>query len=50
MNPLLKDFNTAPFSKISVEDYKPAIKKAIDTLHEDLQYDYQLELDNLLDS
>lgn len=27
-----------------------AIKKAIDTLHEDLQYDYQLELDNLLDS
>ncbi|MEO9572043.1 MAG: hypothetical protein ABJH82_03115 [Polaribacter sp.] len=25
------------------------IKKAIDKLHEDLQYDYQLELDDLLD-
>ncbi len=25
------------------------IKKAIATLHEDLQYDYQLELDELLD-
>jgi len=25
------------------------IRKAIDKLHEDLQYDYQLELDNLLD-
>ena len=30
MNPLLEDFNTAPFSKISSTDYKPAIKKAID--------------------
>jgi peptidyl-dipeptidase Dcp len=30
MNPLLQDFNTAPFSKISNEDYKPAIKKAIE--------------------
>ena len=30
MNPLLKDFNTAPFSKISNSDYKPAIKKAIE--------------------
>ena len=29
MNPLLEDFNTAPFSKISSSDYKPAIKKAI---------------------
>ena len=29
MNPLLQDFNTAPFSKISNTDYKPAIKKAI---------------------
>ena len=29
MNPLLEDFNTAPFSKISSTDYKPAIKKAI---------------------
>jgi hypothetical protein len=26
------------------------IKKAIEKLHEDLQYDYQLELDNLLDN
>ena len=25
------------------------IKKAIATLHEDLQYDYQLEFDHLLD-
>ena len=30
MNPLLKDFNTAPFSKISNSDYKPSIKKAIE--------------------
>ena len=30
MNPLLQDFNTAPFSKISSSDYKPAIKKAIE--------------------
>lgn len=30
MNPLLQDFNTAPFSKISSEDYKPAIKKGIE--------------------
>ena len=29
MNPLLNDFNTAPFSKISNDDYKPAIEKAI---------------------
>ncbi|WP_299669792.1 M3 family metallopeptidase [uncultured Polaribacter sp.] len=29
MNPLLKDFNTAPFSKIANSDYKPAIKEAI---------------------
>ena len=29
MNPLLNDFNTAPFSKISNSDYKPAIEKAI---------------------
>lgn len=29
MNPLLQDFNRAPFSKISVEDYKPAFKEAI---------------------
>ncbi|QTE22002.1 M3 family metallopeptidase [Polaribacter cellanae] len=30
MNPLLQDFNTAPFSKITNEHYKPAIKKAIE--------------------
>ncbi|MDC1261225.1 M3 family metallopeptidase [Polaribacter sp.] len=30
MNPLLQPFNTAPFSKISNEHYKPAIKKAIE--------------------
>ena len=29
MNPLLQDFNTAPFSKISVTHYKPAMKTAI---------------------
>jgi len=30
MNPLLDDFNTAPFSKISNNDFKPAIKKGIE--------------------
>ena len=30
MNPLLQDFNTAPFSKISNKNYKPAIKKGIE--------------------
>ena len=30
MNPLLQDFNTAPFSKISNDNYKPAIKKGIE--------------------
>jgi peptidyl-dipeptidase Dcp len=30
MNPLLQDFNTAPFSKISNNHYKPAIKKGIE--------------------
>ena len=29
MNPLLQDFDTAPFSKIQEKDYKPAIKEAI---------------------
>jgi oligopeptidase A len=29
MNPLLQDFNTAPFSKISNDNYKPAIQKGI---------------------
>ncbi len=31
MNPLLEDFNTAPFSKVKVSDYKPAIKEAINS-------------------
>jgi peptidyl-dipeptidase Dcp len=30
MNPLLKDFNTAPFSQIKTEHYIPAIKKGIE--------------------
>ncbi|CAM1355685.1 M3 family metallopeptidase [Tenacibaculum halocynthiae] len=30
MNPLLQDFNTPPFSKIKEENYKPAIKEAIE--------------------
>ena len=30
MNPLLQDFNTAPFSKIKHEHYKPAIQKGIE--------------------
>ncbi len=30
MNPLLQDFNTPPFSKISNTDFKPAIKKTIE--------------------
>ncbi|MDO6745040.1 M3 family metallopeptidase [Tenacibaculum soleae] len=29
MNPLLQDFNTPPFSKITNADYKPAIEEAI---------------------
>ncbi|SEC81615.1 peptidyl-dipeptidase Dcp [Tenacibaculum sp. MAR_2009_124] len=29
MNPLLQDFDTAPFSKIQEKDYKPAIQEAI---------------------
>lgn len=36
MNPLLEDFNTAPFSKINTEDYKPAIKKAIEITKEEI--------------
>ena len=36
MNPLLKDFNTAPFSKISSNDFKPAIKKAIEITKEEI--------------
>lgn len=30
MNPLLEEFNTAPFTKIAITDYKPALKEAID--------------------
>lgn len=30
MNPLLQDFNTAPFLQIREENYKPAFKKAIE--------------------
>lgn len=36
MNPLLQDFNRAPFSKISVEDYKPAFKEAIKITKEEI--------------
>ena len=37
MNPLLEDFNTAPFSKISSTDYKPAIKKAIEICKQEIE-------------
>ena len=37
MNPLLKDFNTAPFSKITHKDFKPAIKKAIDISRKEIE-------------
>ncbi|WP_369048321.1 M3 family metallopeptidase [Tenacibaculum sp. UWU-22] len=36
MNPLLQDFNTPPFSKITENDYKPAIKKAIELAKEEI--------------
>lgn len=36
MNPLLQDFNTAPFSKISAEDYKPAIKIEIENTKKEI--------------
>ena len=36
MNPLLQDFNTPPFSKITNADYKPAIKKAIEIAKEEI--------------
>lgn len=36
MNPLLQDFNTPPFSKISNTDFKPAIKKAIEIAKEEI--------------
>ena len=37
MNPLLEDFNTAPFSKINVADYKPAVKKAIEITKQEIE-------------
>tara|TARA_R110002072_G_scaffold70811_1_gene170576 strand:+ start:4037 stop:6079 length:2043 start_codon:yes stop_codon:yes gene_type:complete len=37
MNPLLEDFNTAPFSKINVADYKPAVKKAIEITKKEIE-------------
>ena len=37
MNPLLEDFNTAPFSKITNTDYKPAIKKAIEITKKEIE-------------
>ncbi len=36
MNPLLQDFNTAPFSKITAEDYKPAIKTEIENTKKEI--------------
>lgn len=36
MNPLLQDFNTAPFSTIKEENYKPAIQKAIAIAKEEI--------------
>ncbi|OSY87213.1 peptidase M3 [Tenacibaculum holothuriorum] len=35
-NPLLQDFNTAPFSQIKEENYKPAIQKAIELAKEEI--------------
>ena len=37
MNPLLQPFDTAPFSKISTEHYKPAIKKAIELARKEIE-------------
>ena len=36
MNPLLQDFNTAPFSLIKEEDFKPAIQEAIHIAKEEI--------------
>lgn len=36
MNPLLQDFNTAPFSKIQISDFKPAIEAAIKIAKEEI--------------
>jgi len=37
MNPLLQEFSTAPFSKISAEDYKPAIKTEIENTKKEIE-------------
>jgi peptidyl-dipeptidase Dcp len=37
MNPLLQDFNTAPFSKIKESDYIPAIKIAIEETKKEIE-------------
>lgn len=36
MNPLLQDFNTAPFSQIKESHYKPAIKSAIELTQKEI--------------
>ncbi|PQJ79675.1 M3 family metallopeptidase [Polaribacter porphyrae] len=36
MNPLLQDFNTAPFSQIKPEHYKPAIQKGIEIAKDEI--------------
>ena len=36
MNPLLQDFNTPPFSKISNTDFEPAIKKGVEIAKEEI--------------
>ncbi|MDX1754030.1 MAG: M3 family peptidase, partial [Salinimicrobium sediminis] len=35
-NPLLEPFDTAPFMKIKVEHYKPAIEEAIELARKDI--------------
>ena len=37
MNPLLKDFNTAPFSQIKTSDYTPAITTAISETKKEIE-------------
>lgn len=37
MNPLLQDFNTAPFCKISNDHFKPAIEKAIEMAKQEIE-------------
>jgi len=37
MNPLLQNFNTPPFSKISTSDFKPAIEKGIEIAKAEIQ-------------